>query len=163
MLRQGAAQARLGFADGDFDLRRSRGIGRSWHGFWSRSFNFPVAAFLDARAEVALLGALLDDERGAALRARFVDRFVRRSVVTIGVAAAAVENTPSSASLRCAAAHELTFVALRAFDAERDWARVFAFRIVLATDEIAEATLASKQRRFIEWTLFIENHVRLAR
>src|ERR1700731_4928833 len=41
---------------------------------WRRRFDFPIAAFLDARSEISVLGALLDDEWRATFRARLIQR-----------------------------------------------------------------------------------------
>jgi len=60
--------------------------------------DLPVAAFLEAGAEIAVLGALLDDERRAALRARLGDWLVGSSEVAIGIARAAVKNAAAPAS-----------------------------------------------------------------
>ena len=128
--------------------RGGRGFGRWFH------FHFPIAAIFDARPEDALFGALFDDEWRSALRAGLVDRLVRRSEIAIRVAAATVENAPCAAAFRSAATHKFAFVALRAFDAERNRAGVFALRIILAADEIAEASLSAEQERIVERALF---------
>jgi hypothetical protein len=73
---------------------------RSYGGGRLRSFDFPIAILAQAGAEVAALRALLDDKGGAALRARFGDRLVRRGEIAIGVAAATVEDVAATASLR---------------------------------------------------------------
>src|SRR5580704_12849936 len=106
---------------------------------------------------MAGLAALLDDERSAALRAWLVERLVRRSVIAIGIAAAAEEYSAASAPFGCTAADKFALVALRALDTKRDGARVFAFGIIFTTDEIAEAALT------LEKLAFVEGDVRLAR
>jgi hypothetical protein len=45
-----------------------------WRRF--RRGNFPIALFVDARAEITLLGPFLDDKRRAALRTRLGNRLV---------------------------------------------------------------------------------------
>jgi hypothetical protein len=115
---------------------------------WLGRGNLPIAVFPDAGTEAALLGALLDDERRTALRARFVDGFVRRCEIAIGVAAAAKENASPPAPLGRSSADEFSLVALRAFDAHRNRARILALWIILAADEIAKAALATQQFAF---------------
>src|SRR5271170_7893185 len=149
--------------------RRGRCDGRRWRGACDcafsccRRFNFPIAAFFDAGAEISLLGAFFDDERRGAFRARLVERLVRRGEIAVGIAAAAVENAAGAASARNAAAHKFAFVAFRALDAESDGPRVLALRIIRAADEIAEAALAAQQLRVVERAFFIERNIRLAR
>lgn len=157
----------LGCWRADWRLCVDAGVGgtRFWRGAcfccgWG--FDFPVAAFFYAGAEIALLGALLYDKRGAAFRAGLVDGFVRRGEIAIGIAAAAVENASGAASAGNAAAHEFAFIAFRTFDAEGDGARVLALRIIRAADEIAEAALAAEKLGVIERAFFIERDVRLA-
>src|ERR1700720_4010688 len=110
-----------------------------------QSFALPVASFLHAGAEVPRLRAFFNDKRSAAFRARLIERLVRRSVIAIGGAAAAVKNAAAPASFGRAAADKFAFSAFRALDSKSDGPRVFAFRIIFATDEIAEAALAAKQ------------------
>ena len=112
---------------------------------------------------MAGLGALLDDEWSAALRAWLVERLVRRSVIAIGITAAAVEYSAASAPFGCTAADKFAFVALRALDTKRDGARVFAFGIIFTTDEIAEAALTLEKLAFVEGAFLIEADIRLAR
>ena len=103
-------------------LRMHEGSRRSGSTHWRtrgfrRCFDFPVASLFHAGAENAGLGALFDDERSAAFRAWLVERLVRRSVIAIGIAAAAVKYSAASASFGCAATNEFAFAALRALDA----------------------------------------------
>src|SRR5262245_31704728 len=72
---------------------------------------FPVAAFLDAGADLADLRILLDDELRAALGARLGDRHVGRGEVAIGIPRAAVENARAAAATSAAAADKFPFVA----------------------------------------------------
>src|ERR1700723_2806549 len=130
---------------------------------WFRRGDFPIAIFADAGPEISLFGALLDDKRSSALRARLGNGLMRRREVAIRVAAATVENPPPTTALRGPAPDKFPLVALRAFDAQRDWPRVFALRIVLAADEIAKATRAAQQYTTVGGTLFIQNHVGLQR
>src|SRR5271155_3879790 len=149
--------------------RRGRCDGRRWRGACGCAFgrcgrfNFPIAAFFDAGAEISLFGVFFNDEWGGAFRARLVERLVRRGEIAIGIAAAAVENAAGAASARNAAAHKFAFVALRALDAERDGPRVLALRIIRAADEIAEAALAAQQLRVVQRAFFIERNIGLAR
>src|ERR1700683_5424975 len=130
---------------------------------WFRCGDFPIAAFADAGPEVSLLGALRDDKRRSALRARLANGLMRRREVAIRVAAATVENPSPPAALRCPAPDKFPLVALRAFDTQCDWPRVFALRIVLAPDEIAKPTRATQQHATVGGALFIQNHVGLQR
>ena len=91
-----------------------------------------------------MFGALLYYEWGGAFRTWLVDGLVRCGEIAIWVTAAAVENAAGTTSAGNTAANEFTFVAFRAFDAQRDWARVFALRIIRAADEVAEAALAAE-------------------
>ena len=130
---------------------------------FGQSFDFPIASFFHAGTEVAPLRALFDDKRSAAFRAWLVERFVRRSVIAIGIAAATVKDAAAPASFGRAAADEFSFSAFRAFDSEGDGPRVFALWIIFATDEIAEATLAAKELALVQRAFFIEPDIRLAR
>lgn len=106
--------------------------------------HFPIAIFADASAEIPLLGPLLDDERRAALRARLGNGFKRCCEIAIRVTAAAIKNSAAPSSFRGAAPDKLSFIALRAFDSQRDRARVLALRIILAADEIPVPARASQ-------------------
>jgi hypothetical protein len=85
-----------------------------WRGF-GRSY-FPIALFVDARAEIPLLGPFLDDKRRATLRTRLGNRFVRSCEIAIRITAAAVEDPPGAASLDRAAPDKLSFIALGALN-----------------------------------------------
>src|SRR5216684_9330679 len=149
----GNLRLRADRSDGFFRLR--------WHRVCHHGL--PVAAFLQATAHRANLGFLFDDERRAALRTRLRERHVRRGEIAIRVARAAVENAraPATALAGAAAAHELTFIALRAFDAQGDGARVFALGIAGATDELAEAPVLFYQAVAAQRALFLERLVGL--
>ena len=121
--------------------------------------DFPIAAILDAGAEVALLRALLDDERRAALRTWLVDGLVRSGEIAVWITAAAVENSATAFAARGAATDKFAFVALGAFDAERDRPRVLAFRIAGAADEFAEAAVLLDEAVAAESAFFIERFI----
>ena len=106
-----------------------------------RHGSFPITVFSDARADVAMFGALLDDEWRVAFRTWFVDRQMRRGEVAFGVATAAIEDSPPSASLGRTAANEFTFLALGALDSECDRSGVLAVRILFTADELAVAAV----------------------
>src|SRR5450631_1476015 len=91
------------------------------------SENFPVATFLETGAHRTDLGALLYDERRAALGARFRDGHVRRSEIAIRITRTTIENTRPAASAfsGAAAAYKFALVALGTFDAHRNGPRVF--------------------------------------
>src|SRR5690348_2029079 len=72
---------------------------------------FPIATFFNACAHRSNLRFFLDDERRAALRARFRDRLERRREIAIRVARAAVENPSASAPANASAADKLAFMA----------------------------------------------------
>src|SRR6202050_2978476 len=139
--------------------KRSRRSG-CWFG---QSFYLPIASFFHAGTEVAGLRALFDDKRRAAFRAGFVERFVRRSVVAIGIAAATVKDAAAPAPFGRTAADEFSFSAFRAFDSERDGPRIFALWIIFTTDAIPEAALSPKELARVQRTFFIEPDIRLAR
>src|SRR5437868_2911207 len=113
----------------------------------------PVAALFEAGAYDTCLGALLDDERRAALRTRFREGQVGRGEIAIRVTRTAVEHSWAAAAAfsRAAAAHEFTFVAFRAFNAHGDRARVLALRVAGAADEFigrSEEHTSELQSRF---------------
>src|SRR3981081_3807110 len=83
---------------------------------------FPVATFFETSVNRADLGALLDGERRAALRAGLGDGHVWRRKIAIRVARATVENAwASPATLAGAAAtNELAFIQLPAFAVHGD-------------------------------------------
>ena len=128
-----------------------------------RRGDFPIAFLVDAGAEIPLLRALLDYKGRAALRARLGDGLVRRREIAVRIPAATVEDAPCPASLRCAAPDKFALVAFRAFDPQRDRARVLALRIILAAHEISEAARATQQNAFVQRAFFVEHHVRLQR
>src|SRR3984885_8562478 len=128
-----------------------------------RCGDFPIAILADAGPEVSLLGTLLDDKRSSALRARLGNGLMRSREVAIRVAAATVEDPSPPTALRCPAPDKFPFVALWAFNAQCDWPRVFALRIVLAADEIAKPTRATQQHATVGGAFFIQNHVGLQR
>src|SRR6185437_4748337 len=130
-----------------------------WRRF--RRGHFPIALFVDARAEITLLGPLFDNKRRAAFRARLGNRFVRRREIALGIAAAAIKNSPGTASLGSAAPHKLAFITFRAFDSQRDRTRVLALRIILAANKIAEAPGAANQLPTVLRTLFADRNVGL--
>src|SRR2546423_1163386 len=118
----------------------------------------PITTFFEASVYGADLGALLDDERRAALRARFGDGHVGSGEIAIRVAGATVEHAwPSTAAFAgAAAADEFTFVAFRTFDAHGDRACVLALGVAGTADEFAEAAaflheiLAAQGAKFSE-------------
>src|SRR3984885_3209535 len=127
------------------------------------SLDLPIASFFHAGTEVAGLRALFDDERSTALRARFIERLVRRSVITIRISAAAVKNPTPPTPFGRATANEFTFSAFRAFDSQGDGPGVLALGIIFATDEITEAALGAKGLAFVGGAFFVQLYVRLAR
>src|SRR5450631_3153955 len=129
------------------------------------SENFPVATFLEASAHRADLGALLHDERRAALGARFGDGHVRRGEIAIRITRTAVENARTAAStFSCAAAaHKFALVALGTLDAHGDRPRVFALGITGAADKFAEASVLFYQPGIAQRALFVQRLVGLAR
>src|SRR5580704_724676 len=153
--------------------RRELRLGADWSGFFRlnlrrRGFGselLPVAAFFQAGVDCADLCFLLDDERRAALGARFGEGHVRRREIAIGIARAAVEDagTAATAFSGAAAADEFALHALGTLDAHGDRARVFALRIAGAADEFAEAAVFFDQAVAAERALFIEQLVRLVR
>src|SRR5579864_514303 len=124
---------------------RFDGLGRGcFHGLSNRAFalrDLPIAVFPGARTKCAMLGTFEHDEGRAAFRTWFRKRFVRRRVIAIGIAAAAIKNSAAPASLGRPAADEFAFAAFRAFDSESYGPRVFAFGIFRAADEFAETTV----------------------
>src|SRR5271168_4258974 len=74
---------------------------RSCSGLGGRGcLDFPVTTFFDARPEVPLLSALLDNERRVAFWAWLVDRLVRRGEIAIRIAAATVKDSARAAAPR---------------------------------------------------------------
>src|SRR6185437_16630832 len=124
-----------------------------------RRGHFPIAIFPDAGAEIPLLGPLLDDKRRTALRARLGNRLKRSSEIAVRITAAAIKNPAAPSSLRGAASDKLSFIALRALNPQRDRARVLALRIILAADEIAEASRPADQLPAVVRTLFADGNV----
>src|SRR6267378_7754806 len=149
------------------------GLGR--HGHWDflggclrRHFGdqlFPVATFLETGVNGADLGALLDDEWRAALRAGLRDGHVRGGEIAIRIARAAVENARASATALAGAApaDEFAFIALRAFNAHGDWPRVLALRIAGAADELAEAAVFFHEAVAAKSALFVQRLIGLVR
>src|SRR5262249_38093787 len=130
-----------------------------------RREQFPIAAFLDARADRSDFAALLDDERRSALWARLGNWHVRRRKIRFRIARAAVENARATTATfaGATAANELSCTALRAFDAHGDGARVLALRISGATDEFSEAAVFFHQAISAQRALFIERLIGLVR
>src|SRR6266403_1233621 len=126
---------------------------------------FPVATFLETGVNGADFGALLDDERRPALWTRLGDGHVRRRKIAIRIARAAVKNARASAATLAgtAAADELAFIALRAFDAHGDGPRVLALRIAGAADELAEAAVFFHETVAAKRALFVQGLVGLVR
>src|SRR5258708_2112936 len=125
----------------------------------------PITALFEARVDGADLGALLDDERRAALRARFGDGHVGRCEIAIRVTRAAVKHSwaATTALSGAATAHEFTFVAFRAFNAHGDRARVLALRVSGAADEFAEAAAFLHEIIAAQGTQFGERLIGLVR
>ncbi len=87
---------------------------------------------------------------------------MRRSVIAIGIAAAAVKYPATPASFGRATANEFAFAAFRTLDAKRDGSRVLALRIIFAADEIAETALALEKLAFVQGAFFVETDIGLA-
>ena len=89
-----------------------------------------------------------------------------RGEVAIGIARAAIENARSATATGAAAADKFSFVALGAFDAERDRPRVLAFWIPSAANEFAVAAvffdqaLAARRAFFIQRLVWLERNAR---
>src|SRR5207245_1778861 len=109
------------------------------------------------------LGALLNDERRAALRASLRDGHVRSGEVAIRIPRTAIENARAATSAGAAAADEFAFLALRALNTQGDRPRVFALGVSRATDEFAEAAVLFHQAVAAKSALFVERLVRLVR
>src|SRR5467141_1416611 len=105
----------------------------------------PITAFFEARVDGADLGALLDDERRAALGTRFGDGHVRRCEIAIRVAGAADEFAEAAAFLHEIFAAQRTQLRERLIGLVRDAraldeaARGLAVRVTGAGEEGAEA------------------------
>src|SRR5271170_3009268 len=138
---------------------------RNHYGLFLWGKLLPVATFLDAGVDSADLRFLFHDERSPALRAWLSDRHIRRGETAIGIARAAVEDAETSAAAfaHAAALHEFAFVALRAFDAHGDRARIFALWVAGAANELTEAAVLFHQAVAVERTLLIERFIRLVR
>src|SRR5690242_10762732 len=136
-------------------------------GFRLRSFGgelLPVAAFFQAGAHSADLGFFLDDEWRAAFGTGLGDRHVRRGEIAVGIARTAVKDAraSSAAASGAAAANKLALVALGAFDAQGDGARVLALGVGGAADKFAEAAVLFYETAAAIGAFFVEGFVGLA-
>src|SRR5262245_27760701 len=122
---------------------------------------FPIATFLDASANFADFGVLLDGEIGATFGAGLGEWLKRCSEIAIRIARTAIEDARATAASHAATANKFAFVTFGAFDAEGDGPRIFAVGVAGAADEFAVASVFFHETFSASGAFFVKRFVGL--